>query len=222
MSCSAVQLHECRSCNCAWLYPMSALCCPYAVHVPQSTDYTGTVTIINNAATPAELDGVYVNLIDTMGSGDATDEALPDCPVDTSDTLRPITASNPFTIPANGRLSCKFTLKSVHSGALVGTATPADGGDGIVSKQWAVTSLMADSSCSRLVSGMAASELGGADGVLFGENGTTEEDVCSASSKVVKVNIPADADTSKACSFPVSTWQGVGGRVESLREERAS
>lgn len=146
-----------------------------------------------------------MNLIDTLGSDDATDEALPDCAVGASGSLQPITGASPFTVAAFGRLSCKVTLRSVHSGALVGTATLSEGGDGIVSKQVPVTRLMADGGCSKLVYGAAASELV-PEGVLYaaGSGSWTEEDVCTAGSKVVRVNIPADAKTDKGCSYPVS------------------
>jgi hypothetical protein len=169
----------------------------------QATDYTGTVTVINNSPNPAELDGVIINLMDTMGTGDATDEAVADCPGVNSTTPGAVTGENTVTIAANGRLSCSFTLKSSVSGSLVATVTSVSGGDGVVSKGYPVTSLMGDSNCGRVVTGMAASQLG-RYGVLLAANGTSEEEVCSASSKVVKIEIPADAQTGKGCVFPVS------------------
>lgn len=177
---------------------------PFLHAALQATDYTGTVTVINNSPQPAELDGVIINLLDTMGDGDATDEGLAECPVGPAGALEPVTGSNPHTVPANSRLACKFNLRSIHSGALIGTVTGTDGTDAVVSKQAAVQSLMADSACTKLVSGMAASELA-KGGVLFAEKeGVTEEDVCSASSKTVAIAIPADAQTSRGCIVPVS------------------
>jgi hypothetical protein len=171
----------------------------------QATDYSGTVTIINNSPEPFELDGVIINLLDTMDDGDATDESLAECPVGPAAAMEPVTGNNPHTVPANSRLTCNFNLRSIHSGALVGTVTGTDGGDGIVSKQVPVQSLMADSSCTKLVSGMAASELA-KGGMLFTDSeGVTEEEVCSASSKTVAIAIPADAQTSRGCVVPVSS-----------------
>jgi hypothetical protein len=175
----------------------------------QATDYTGTVTVINNSPEPFELDGVYINLLDTMGDGDATDEGLAECPVGPAGTLEPVTGNNPYPVPANGRLTCKFNLRSIHSGALVGTATGTDGGDGVVSKQVPVQTLMADSSCTKLVSGMAASELAKGGVLLADKEGVTEEEVCSASSKTVAIAIPADAQTNRGCVVPVSSSRHV-------------
>lgn len=169
----------------------------------QVTDYTGTVTVINNSPSSVELDGVIINLMDTMGNGDATDEAIADCPGVNSTTLAAVTGENTVTIQANGRLSCSFTLKSSVSGSLVATVTSAAGGDGVVSKGYPVTKLMGDSNCGKVVAGMAASQLG-QSGVLLAANGTSEEEVCSASSKVVKFEIPADAKPGQSCVFPVS------------------
>jgi hypothetical protein len=174
-----------------------------ALHPLQVTDYTGTTTVINNSPSSAELDGVIINLMDTMGTGDATDEAVADCPGVNSTMLAAVTGENTVTIPANGRLNCSFTLKSSTSGSLVATVTSAAGGDGVVSKGYPVTNLMGDSNCGRVVTGMAASQLG-RSGVLLAANGTSEEEVCSASSKVVKIEIPADAKPGTSCVVPVS------------------
>lgn len=175
-------------------------CCTW-----QAADYSGTVTVINNAKEPAELDGVYINLLDTLEDGESTDEAAADCPVGADGALGQITGANPYTVPANGRLACTFSLRSVNSGALVGTATGTDGADGIVSKQAPVQKLMADGSCGRLLSGLAASELG-QGGVLLAAKGVTEEEVCSAGSLTVKIAIPVGVTppATKGCVFPVS------------------
>lgn len=169
----------------------------------QTTDYSGTVTVINNSPNSAELDSVVINLMDTMGTGDATDEAVAECPGTNNSTAGAVTGEHTVTVPANGRLSCSFTLRSAVSGSLVATVTTVSSGDGVVSKGVPVTSLMADGNCGRLVSGMAASQLG-RSGVLLAANGTSEEEVCSAGSKVVKIEIPADAQVGKSCAYPVS------------------
>lgn len=169
----------------------------------QATDYSGTVTVVNNSPQPAELDGVYITLVDTMADGDATDEGMAECPVGPSGTMAPVTVTNPYTVPANGRLTCKFNLRSIHSGALVGTATGSDGGNVIVSKQYPVQKLMSDTACGKLVYGLAASELG-ATGVLKTDKGVQEDEVCSAGSKTVQVAVPADVQTFKGCTIPVS------------------
>jgi hypothetical protein len=180
----------------------------------QATDFSGTVTVINNAKDPAELDGVYVNLLNTLADGESTDEVVADCPVGAAGALGQISGANPYTVPANGRLSCKFSLRSVNSGALVGTATGTEGGDGTVSKQVAVQRLMADGNCGKLLSGLAASELG-QGGVLLAAKGVTEEEVCSAGSSTVKVVIPADAalPAGQGCVAPVSAFGGTACRA---------
>lgn len=182
---------------------------------PQATDYSGAVTVINNANEPAELDGVYVTLLNTLADGEATDEAAADCPVGVGGALGQVTGANPYTVPANGRLACKFSLRSVNSGALVGTATATGDADSIVSKQAPVPKLLADGSCGKLLSGLAASELGQLQGgVLLAAKGVTEEEVCSAGSSTVKIAIPADATppTNKGCVVPVSD----GGHMSML------
>lgn len=165
-------------------------------------DYSGVITVINNARASVELDGVIINLIDTMGSGDATDAASANCLI--SGSIQAVSGTQPLVVPADGRVSCNFTLRSASSGSLVGTATVVDGGDGVVSKGVPVTTLLQDSSCDTLVYGLAASELG-PQGVLAIEGGAAEQEVCQEGSKVFKIRIPADSKTERGCLFPVST-----------------
>lgn len=186
------------------MYSPTHLLSPPACTVsPQVTDYSGSVTVINNAAGSVEIDGVLVNLVDTMGDGDTLAEVFADCPLGDSGAVGPVSGSSTVTIPAYGRLSCRFTLRAGASGALVGTATVVDGVEALVSKQWPVTSLMADSTCGQLLSGIGGSELG-KEGVLFAEGGVSEEEVCAGSSKRISLKIPADASTDRGCKFPVS------------------
>jgi len=74
---------------------------------PQVTDYSGSVTVINNAAGSVEVDGVLVNLVDTLGDGDTLAEAFADCPLGDSGAVGPVSGSSTLTIPAYGRLSCR-------------------------------------------------------------------------------------------------------------------
>lgn len=165
----------------------------------QLTDYSGTITVINNAAGAAELDGVVVNLMDIRG--DAVAEGLAECLDSKTGSLQAVTTSRTRTLAANSRLACNFTLRSTASGSLVGTATTTDGNDAVVSKGVTVTSLMQDGNCAKLISGTAASELG--EQGMLSANGTTEEDVCSSGNKIVRILVPADSKTDRGCSFPV-------------------
>lgn len=203
-ACVFVSLHRCVPTG-----PANSPCC-----TRQVTDYSGAVTVINNAKEPAELDGVYVTLLNALTDGESTDEVAADCPVGAGGALGQVTGANPYTVLANGRLACKFSLRSINSGSLVGTATGTGDADSIVSKQAPVQKLLADGSCGKLLSGLAASELG-QGGVLLAAQGVTEEEVCSAGSSTVKIAIPADATppTTKGCAVPVSE----GGHMSMLR-----
>lgn len=175
--------------------------------LPQAVDYTGSLVISNVGSGTLELDGVYVNLIDA--SGDATEAATADCPVDNSGGLQTVTGSSTLSIPANGRVTCNFTMTAAGTGSLVATAMTVNGGDVAISKEWPVTSLLADSTCSTLLSGLAVSELGPQGKLMMG-NSTTEDEVCSAGSKVLSIPLPSDAPTGKGCVFPVG---GRGCRI---------
>jgi len=170
-------------------------------------DYTGSLVISNAGSGTLELDGVYVNLMDA--SGDATDAATANCPVDDTGNLQTVTASSTLSIPANRRVTCNFTLTGSGRGSLVATAMTVDGGDVAVSKEWPVTSLLAASTCSTLLYGLAVSELGPRGKLMMG-NSTTEEEVCSAGNKVLSIPLPSEPPTDKGCVFPV------GGRVSKI------